>query len=275
MSDSILVTGGTGTLGSHVVPMLRRAGCDDVRVLSRKSQLSEDPAVSYVVGDLESGDGVQAAVAGVSTILHLAGSAKGDDLKAGSLVRAAAAVGVPHLVYVSVVGADRVPVHSGVDRAMFGYYAAKYAAEKTIAESGLPWTTLRATQFHDFVLAMAAGVTKLPIAPVFTGMRFQPIAAEEVAERLVELALGAPAGLVPDLGGSRAFGMDELVRSYLQARGRHRLLLPVRGPGGAARAMRAGANLTLDRAVGRRSWDEFLAAHLAGNLATAQPPRDS
>jgi uncharacterized protein YbjT (DUF2867 family) len=275
MSDPIIVTGGTGTLGSHVVPLLRKAGCGDVRVMSRTSRPSDNPAVSYVVGDLEKGDGVEAAVAGVSTILHLAGSAKGDDLKARTLVRAAAAVGRPHLVYVSVVGADRVPVRSGLDRAMFGYYAAKHAAEKTMSESGLPWTTLRATQFHGFVLAMAAGVTKMPIAPVFTGMRFQPIEAEEVAERLVELALEAPAGLVPDLGGPRAFGMDELIRSYLQARGRHRLLLPVRAPGGAARAMRAGANLTLDRAVGRRSWEEFLAAHVAADLATAQPARDA
>ena len=86
MSDPILVTGGTGTLGSHVVPLLRKAGCDDVRVMSRTSRPSNNSAVSYVVGDLEEGVGVEAAVAGVSTILHLAGSAKGDDLKARTLV---------------------------------------------------------------------------------------------------------------------------------------------------------------------------------------------
>jgi uncharacterized protein YbjT (DUF2867 family) len=84
-----------------------------------------------------------------------------------------------------------------------------------------------------------------------------------VAARLVELALGTPAGLVPDLGGPRAYPMAELVRGYLHARGRRRPLLPVRVPGAAARAFRNGANLAPDRAVGRRTWEDFLAARLA------------
>ena len=81
-----------------------------------------------------------------------------------------------------------------------------------------------------------------------------------MADRLVELALGAPAGLVPDIAGPRVYGMDELVRSYLRARGRRRLIVPVRFGGGAYRAIRAGAHLAPDRAVGRRTWEEFLAA---------------
>jgi hypothetical protein len=75
----------------------------------------------------------------------------------------------------------------------------------------------------------------------------------------VELALGAPAGLVPDMGGPRVYELAALVRGYLQARGQHRPILPVRVPGKAARAFRAGANLAPDRAVGRRTWEDFLA----------------
>jgi uncharacterized protein YbjT (DUF2867 family) len=196
MTSPILVTGGTGTLGRHVVPRLRDAG-RDVRVLSRHRHPPGD-GVTYVTGDLAAGEGAQAAVAGVGTVVHLAGSAKGDEDKARNLVRAASRAGVRHLVYISVVGADRIPVASGVDRAMFGYFAAKRAAEQVVADSGLPWTTLRATQFHDLVLTVARQLAKLPVVPVPAGFRFQPVDPGEVAARLVELTLGPPAGLVAE-----------------------------------------------------------------------------
>jgi uncharacterized protein YbjT (DUF2867 family) len=144
-SKPILVTGGTGTLGRLVVPRLRDAGYD-VRVLSRHPRPAAG-GVELVAGDLGTGEGLQAAVAGAEVIVHLAGSAKGDQVKAANLVRAASRAGARHVVYISVVGADRIPVVSAVDRAMFGYFAAKRAAEQVIAGSGVPWTTLRATQF--------------------------------------------------------------------------------------------------------------------------------
>jgi uncharacterized protein YbjT (DUF2867 family) len=256
-TSPILVTGGTGTLGRAVVPRLRAAG-RSVRVLSRHSQDARD-GVEYVTGDLATGEGVDAAVDGVETILHLAGSTKGDEEKAQTLVRAAPAAGVRHLVYISVVGADRVPVVSGVDRAMFGYFEAKLGAERAVAGSGVPWTTLRATQFHDLTLMTVKQMSKLPVVPVPSGFHFQPVDTGEVADRLVELALGAPAGLVPDLAGPRVYAMRDLVRSYLKARSKHRALVPLRMPGKAARAFREGANLAPDRAVGHATWEGFLA----------------
>ena len=146
--------------------------------------------------------GIDAAVDGVKTIVHCAGSAKGDDRKARALVRAATRAGVPHLVYISVVGADRVPVVSGMDRAVFGYFAAKRAAEKVIAELGAALDhAARRRQFHDLTLTVVAQMAKLPMIPVPAGVRFQPVDSGEVAARLVELALGKPSGLVPDLAG--------------------------------------------------------------------------
>jgi uncharacterized protein YbjT (DUF2867 family) len=263
METTTLVTGGTGTLGRLVVPLLRDAGCK-VRVLSRHSHKAEEGS-EYVIGDLATGEGIEAAVDGAELILHLAGSNKGDEDKARHLVRAASRTGARHLVYISVVGADRVPVASGVDRAMFGYFASKLAAERVIAGSGLPWTTLRATQFHDLMLTTARQMARLPVVPVPSGFRFQPIDAGEVAARLVELALGTPAGLVPDIAGPKVYGMADLVRGYLRARRKHRLLVPVRLPGKAARAYRAGANLTPERAVGRRTWEEFLADRVSSS----------
>lgn len=261
----VLITGGTGTLGRLVVARLRPAGCT-IRVLSRETHSSADD-ITFVTGDLASNEGVAAAVAGVDVIVHCAGSTTGDGEKTRNLVRAAKQAGSPHLVFISVVGADRVPVKSAVDRAMFGYFASKLDAEQAVSASGLPWTTLRATQFHDLILTTVRNMAKLPIVPVPTGVRFQPIDAAEVADRLAELALAPPAGLVPDLAGPGAHDLRNLLRSYLGASGKHRLTFPVGPPGGAARAIRAGANLALDRAVGHRTWESFLAARL-GPVAT-------
>jgi uncharacterized protein YbjT (DUF2867 family) len=261
MTSNILVTGGTGTLGRLVVPLLRQADCR-VRVLTRHRRGSVD-GVEFVTGDLATGNGVAAAVDGVDTIVHLAGGSRGDDDKARSLVRAASRAGAPHLVYISVVGADRIPVVSAIDRAMFGYFASKRAAERVIENSGLPWTTLRATQFYDLVLTVAKAMSKLPVVLVPAGARFQPVDTADVAARIVELSLGRPAGLVPDIAGPRVYGMDELVRSYLQATHRRRPVMSVRLAGKAYRAVRAGAVLAPDGVMGKRSWEEFLADHVA------------
>ena len=230
-------------------------------MLSRHAREAVD-GVEYVGGDLARDEGVGAAVEGAGVIVHCAGTAKGDGEKARALVRAAARAEVRHLVFISVIGADRIPVASGIDRAMFGYFGSKLAAEQVVEGSGLPWTTLRAAQFHDLVLMTARQMARLPVIPVPAGVRFQPVDAGEVAARLAELALAAPAGLVPDMAGPRVYAMADLLRGYLRASGKHRPMVPVPLPGKAARAVRAGANLAPDRAVGHRTWEDFLADHV-------------
>jgi uncharacterized protein YbjT (DUF2867 family) len=252
MTSPILVTGGTGTLGSHVVPRLREAG-REVRVLSRKSHEHED-GVEYLTGDLLKGLGIEPAVAGVETILHLAGGPKGDDEATRNLMWAASRAGTRHVVYISVIGADRVPL---------GYFRSKLAAERAVADSGIPWTTLRAAQFHDAMLTVVRGMSKLPVIPVPGGLRFQPVDPDEVAARLAELTLDKRAGLVPDLAGPKVYEMRDLIRGYLKARGKHRLMVPVPLPGKAGRAYRAGENLSLDAVVGKRTWEDFLAERVS------------
>jgi uncharacterized protein YbjT (DUF2867 family) len=263
MTPPILLTGGTGTLGSQLLPLLSDAG--PVRVVSRERHEPRS-GVEFVVGDLATGHGMDVAVVGVRTVVHCAGSAKGDDEKTANLMRVAIAAGVRHLVYISVVGAERVPVVSRLDRAMFGYFAAKRASELIIERSGIPWTTLRATQFHDAMLAVVRQMVRLPVVPVPT-VRFQPVDTGEVAARLAELALGPARGLVPDLAGPRVHPMGDLVRGYLAAAGLRRLVVPLRPPGRAAAAVRDGANLTRSPAAGRRSWEEFLAERVAAPRA--------
>src|SRR5712691_4750599 len=133
MSSPILVTGGTGTLGRLVVPVLQEAG-GKVRVLSRRSREAAE-GIEFVTGDLATGEGIEAAVEGAEIIVHCAGSSKGDEEKARSLVRAASRAGARHLVYISVVGADRIPLASGIDRAMFGYFGSKLAAERAVDDA--------------------------------------------------------------------------------------------------------------------------------------------
>jgi uncharacterized protein YbjT (DUF2867 family) len=243
MTAPILVTGGTGTLGRLVVPRLVARGAT-VRVLTRRPREARD-GVEYVTGDLLQGD----LAVDAETVLHLAGDAKHDEQTTNTVVRAARQSGVRHLVYISVVAADRVPL---------GYFRAKYAAERIVAEGGVPFTTLRAAQFHDFVLNAAQALAKSPVVPV-PGMRLQPVEAAEVADRLVELALGEPAGMVPDLAGPEVHAMRDLLRTYLSASGKHRLTMPVRLPGQAGRAYRKGENLNLGADRGTRTWAEYLA----------------
>ena len=259
----IVVTGGTGGLGRRVVSRLRDKG-RNVRVLSRHPGDSVE-GVEYMAGDLVTNQGVEAAISGAEIVVHCAGvgKIKEDTAQAENLIAAAKLAGVRHLVGISVVGAERVPVRSAVDRLMFAYFASQRAKEQVIEQSGLPWTNLRATQFYDgFILVMVRAMSKLPFVPLPAGTRFQPVDADEVADALVELALGAPAGQVPDIAGPKIYDSESLLRGYLVAIGKRRPILKIRMPGAAAAAIREGANLAPDRAVGRRTWEEFLATSL-------------
>jgi uncharacterized protein YbjT (DUF2867 family) len=260
--ETILVTGGSGVLGTAVVRRLLDAG-RPVRVLSRRPGPERGPGVpdkaEWVVGDLADGAGLAAALDGVAVVVHCASDTKSagktDEAGTRNLIDAARAGGArPHIVYVSIVGIDLVP---------FRYYRAKLAVERLLEESGLPYSVLRATQFHDLVLAVAQQAARLPVVPVPSGVLVQPVEAGEVADRMAELALGEPVGRAPDFGGPQVWTAVDAVRAVLRASGRRRPVVSVPLPGRMIAALRAGGLLVRDAeggAQGRHGFGEFLAA---------------
>jgi uncharacterized protein YbjT (DUF2867 family) len=263
MTAPILVTGGTGTLGRLVVAAFGEKGVP-VRVLSRSPHARTD-AVEFVVGDLETGAGITDAVAGTGTVVHLASAKKGDATTTDRLVRAAADAGVEHLVYISVVGVDRLP---------WGYFKEKLAAEQVVIAGPVPWTMMRATQFYEMIYAGARRLAKLPVVPVPRGFPVEPVDPADVADRLVELALGPPAGRVPDLAGPERTSFAGTLRDLLRVTGKKRPVLPLPLPGMSK--VNAGALLAPEGTQagtpqrGKRSWPDFVAARMRQREAGAQ-----
>lgn len=270
----VLVTGGTGVLGRELVRKLVRDG-HDVRVLSRRSDPDVPEFAHAAVGDLETGAGIDDAVKGAHAIVHCATSpmrsTREIDVEGTRrLVDAAKRAGAsPHFVYVSIVGAEGSPL---------AYHEAKIEAERIVQGSGLPWSILRATEFHDLLFTMLQRESWLPVLVVPKGFRFQPVDAKDVAGRLAAIVERGPVGRAPDMGGPEVLGAEELARRYLEASNRRKPVVSLPFPGAIARAFRDGANLSPEHRDGTLGWEGFLSKRLpATDLATSveeKRPRD-
>ena len=240
----ILVTGSTGTLGRPVAGLLRTLGAD-VHGLSRR------PGETHQ-GDLATGAGLDAALDGVGTVVHCASDTRGfgrtDLAGTRNLLTAATRAGRPHVIFVSIVGADRIP---------YPYYRVKLQAEGLIEAYG--GTILRATQFHDFVLGGARAAARLPLV-LAPDVPVQPIATRDVAARIAELADAPAPGRAADLGGPEVLRAPDVFRSYLEAVGSRRCLVGFRLPGATFRGFRAGAHLAPGNPSAGERWSDFLAA---------------
>ncbi|MFI7615278.1 SDR family oxidoreductase [Nonomuraea terrae] len=251
---TVLVTGGSGRLGLALVKRLVAAG-HDVRAASRTARASRD-GVRWVVADVASGHGVAEAVSGAEVVVHLASAPyKGRytvrvELDGTAAVLAAArAAGVRHFVYVSIVGADRVP---------WSYFRTKVRAEELVRGGGVPWTILRVTQFHEFVEQALPAMSRVGVMVVDPGIMASPVDVRDVAGHLVSLVGRGPGGEIEEYGGPEVLTMEEAVRSWLRVRGRRRPVLRVRLPGRLGRAFRAGHLVTEARPRGEITWDDYL-----------------
>nr|WP_052226998.1 NAD(P)H-binding protein [Microbacterium mangrovi] len=241
----IAVAGGTGQAGSEAVRAARERG-HDVVVLARATGV-----------DLVAGTGAREALDGVDVVIDASGSGPGDDptefheAVTKTLVSVGAAVGVRHLVVLSIVGCDRA--------ATYPLYAGKLAQERETEAGGIPFTIARTTQFHEFAKLMWRVGKRGPLhfAPQ---MRSQPVAVREVGEHLVDLAEGAPHGHAPEFAGPREESVLEMTRAYARAIGGGPVI-PIRMGGDFGRAQRDGSLLPGPHAKhGRQTYAEWISA---------------
>lgn len=248
----VAVAGGTGTLGAPLVAELARRGAD-VLALSRGTPAELPAGATHRRIDLAGGDGLAEALEGVDVLVETANTApnRGEELVAITrrLLGAAAEAGVSHLVGVSIVGCDRVPMP---------YYKAKVAQEGAIAASPVPWSLLRASQFHDLLDWAFGAAARRRLLPTGSA-RLQPVDVRVVATRLAEATLGGPAGRLPDVAGPEIRTLSELARAWRAADGRR--LLPLRIPmaGRIGRPVREAALCDPAAAAGGPSFEEWLA----------------
>lgn len=247
----IAVAGATGVVGRHVVAVAEERGHDVAR-LARATGV-----------DVRSGAGLEAALAGAGAVVDVLstptqrrGAAEaffGETTR--RLLAAGRAAGVGHHVALSIVGIDEVAT---------GYYRGKQRQERELAEqpdaTAVPWSLLRATQFHEFA-EQSLGFAALGPVSLVPRMLSQPVAAREVAEALVDLAEAGPCGRVPDLAGPERLRVDAMAREVVRARGLRRRVVGVRLPGEAGRRMASGALCpTADGPRGRTTFAAWLAA---------------
>lgn len=248
----VAVVGGTGVLGSSVVAELAARG-DEVRVLSRSPAVAlPDGALQRRV-DLATGEGLGEGLDGVEVVVDASNALKEarDVLDEGTkrLLRTEAEVGVGHHVAVSIVGCDRVPI---------AYYRAKVAQERAVESGAVPWTLLRATQFHSLLDRVFERVARFGVLPAGAA-QLQPVEPAIVARRLSDAVHEGPSGRLPDISGPQIATLTELGRAWRLAGGRR--LLPLRIPtiGKVGRAVRDGALCDPAAAVKGPSFEEWLA----------------
>ncbi|MEP7189812.1 MAG: NAD(P)H-binding protein [Roseiflexaceae bacterium] len=185
----VLVTGGAGGFGRALVPRLISRGYT-VRILSRQPAPA-GVTTEWSQADIASGAGLAAALAGVDVIVHAASSpakhTRQIDVEGTRrLLQAARAAEVAHIAYISIVGIDQIPL---------AYYRHKLVAEALVSDSRLPWSILRATQFHTLIDGLLQVANRLPLVLLPTDLRYQPIDVGEAAERMAEVVATGPAVL--------------------------------------------------------------------------------
>jgi uncharacterized protein YbjT (DUF2867 family) len=252
----VLVTGGTGVLGSAVVAELV-SRVHAVRVLTRHRDAVGDTA-KVVSGSLASVGAIAEALDGVDAVVHCATDPRKhrqvDREGTATLLEVAQRSGDPHLVYPGIVGSDVVPL---------GYYKSKIAAEEMIGGSARPHTILRATQFHTLIWTALNRMARFPLMVVPRDTRFQPIDHAVVARLLADAVESGPQGRMDDIGGPRAYEAKDLATSHRAATGHGKRMFQFNLPGIVGAALRAGGNLTPNRTSDGKTWNDFVAERMA------------
>ncbi len=251
----ILITGGRGILGREIVARMKSTG-HVIRVMSRRAA-QMDTQVEWVQVDLESGAGLAQALQQVDIVVHCATNVfktqQVDIDGTKHLLEQARTGQVKHVIYISIVGIDCIPT--------FPYYKAKLAAEQIVKESGVPYSILRATQFHtfpDMVLSPLRRGFWSPALLLRQESLFQLIDAGEVADYLLPYITERAVGSIPDIGGPEVLKLGQIAKMWLEAQGLHRPLLFVPAPLAFREGFRRGYNTVPERKYGSITWADYL-----------------
>lgn len=257
---NVLITGGTGALGSEIVTQMINDSIHQLFILSSRKSYLPPPGSQVIHGNLATNEGLYEALANTDIIIHCASNPKDamnvDFTGTANLVKAINKNKKIHLIYISIVG---------VDKSAYPYYNIKAKVEKMIAESGITFSVLRTTQFHNFVLSM---IQSFPICNghlmVPEGMRFQSIDIKDVANRLIKLTDEEPSGLLPDMGGPEILGIREMVMVYQNVFGQSDILKVAATDNERHNLFRTGINLCNLNIDVKITWEQFLHRQLDG-----------
>ena len=250
----ILVTGGTGALGRPLVQQLCYQGLD-VGIITTRDQVDLPSGAKIYAGDLTLIETLQEPVEDAEIVIHCASDPSNarsiDVVGTMNLLKSIDRRKMRHFVYVSI---------AGVDRSLYPYYQAKYEAERLVGASDVPWSVLRATQFHGFVLERfikpADPGDGSPLI-VGAGLKFQSIDVKDVALRLQTLAVGQPLRSSLTIGGPEILALEEMARTFLAVHGRPEIVETATASE-VNDVFLSGGNVNPEWKGGRITWKEFL-----------------
>ena len=250
----VLVTGAAGGLGRELLPRLV-VNEYQVRGTSRRP----DPGirgVEWARSDLTSGQGLAEALSEVDTVIHAATDGRKDYWKVdvegtARLLEACRQTNVRHIIYVSIVGIDRIPLD---------YYKAKLATEERITSGGVPWTIQRAPQFFSLVDFFISTAARFPLIFLPADWQGQPIDTGEAADVFADLVRRGPSGRTPDFAGPKVRKLGEMAQEWKKARHVGKPLIGLPTFGGVAAGFKAGYNTVPGNRAGSVQWEDWLRA---------------
>jgi uncharacterized protein YbjT (DUF2867 family) len=251
MAD-ILITGASGALGKQLCSVMHENSIG-FRAASRTK-----PGLPYEFEfhktDLDTGEGFEEALSGIKYIFHLASGTsrrniKTDADKTEGLIYTAKKQKIIHFIYISIVGIDKIP---------YSYYTDKLETEKRIINSGLPYTIFRATQFHEFIDLVFTKLTRFPFGLIPKAFKIQPVEAKAVARELLNIYRSEPLNTIINKGGPEILTLGEMVKPWLKAKNKRKLILNFPWPGKTAVALKKGYNTCEETVSKSITWKQYL-----------------
>jgi uncharacterized protein YbjT (DUF2867 family) len=266
----ILVTGGTGALGTDLVARLAQTP-HTVRITSRQAKPA-DAKTEWAQVNFETQTDFSEAVRDVDVVVHCASSSfrntyQADVIGTQNLLAAARHAKVKNFIFISIVGIDRIP---------YSYYLHKLAIEKDIKESGVPYSITRVAQFHGFIdilLNLTKKLWWMPILPLPTNWQFQTIDTREVATYLMPFIEKDATGRIDNVAGPQVLRLGDMARQWRDIQGNHKPIVRLPMFGKVAHGFDQGYNTAPDEAYGSITWADYLQekyARTANVIATAR-----